>query len=205
MHWYAYAMRRYAVFDGRARQAEFAALFVALCMMLLVASRVDDALFGPDGDGEGIGLLTALVMLVHIVPSFAVMARRLHDIGWSGWWSLLGFVPVVGFVTLLLAFVRGQKGANRFGPDPLAEAPFEADANWLAWVRRPAGSHEPRAPSRANDPARPTAVPTVPSRPDQPDLVGELERLSRLKAAGALTEADFEALKARALAVRERS
>lgn len=51
--------------------------------------------------------------------SLAVSVRRLHDIGWSGWWWLMSFAPIVGalfgFVLLLWP---GQKNANRFGADP---------------------------------------------------------------------------------------
>lgn len=201
MHWYAHAMRRYAVFSGRAGQAEFAAMFVAVFFMVLIAARLDSALFVKND--EGLGPLTTLVALAHLVPFLSVTARRFHDVGWSGWWGLVGLVPVSGLFTVLLAFVRGQPGPNRYGPDPLAGVAREADANWLAWVRRPAGSHAPATTPRAGlQPAVPG--PEAPYRPaprgSESDVVAELERLSRLEATGALTQSEFELLKARALA-----
>lgn len=51
--------------------------------------------------------------------SIAVSVRRLHDIGWSGWWWLISFAPLVGtFFGLVLVLWPGQKNANRFGANP---------------------------------------------------------------------------------------
>jgi len=48
-----------------------------------------------------------------------VSVRRLHDMGRSGWWLLIGLVPLIGIVVLLIWYVsRGQDGMNRFGSDP---------------------------------------------------------------------------------------
>jgi uncharacterized membrane protein YhaH (DUF805 family) len=55
------------------------------------------------------------------IPSIAVKVRRLHDINFSGWWVLLGLIPIVGNIALLILYIRrGTKGLNRFGEDPLA-------------------------------------------------------------------------------------
>lgn len=61
-------------------------------------------------------ILTAMLGYLMVLP---VSVRRLHDIGWSGWWVLLLFVPFV-FAALFLAllFWPGTKEANRFGPPP---------------------------------------------------------------------------------------
>lgn len=61
-------------------------------------------------------LVAALGLLL---PSLAVGARRLHDIGKSGWFLLLGFIPILGFLVLLYWFVQPGEGANEYGP-PLA-------------------------------------------------------------------------------------
>ena len=54
-----------------------------------------------------------------MVPGLAVSVRRLHDLDRSGWWLLLGFVPVIGPVVLLVwCCSRGMEGPNQFGPDP---------------------------------------------------------------------------------------
>lgn len=56
-----------------------------------------------------------------LIPSIAVATRRLHDIDRSGWWQLLLFVPLVGWIVLLVWYcTRGNVGPNRFGADPLS-------------------------------------------------------------------------------------
>ncbi len=49
-----------------------------------------------------------------------VTIKRWHDVDRSGWWVLIGFVPVVGWVaqTVMCAWVSGTRGANTYGPPP---------------------------------------------------------------------------------------
>ena len=66
-------------------------------------------------------LVSGLFALVTIIPSFAIAVRRLHDLDRTGWWYLIGFVPVIGMIVLLVWYAaKGTDGPNRFGPDPLA-------------------------------------------------------------------------------------
>lgn len=54
-----------------------------------------------------------------LIPSIAICVRRLHDIGKSGWWYLLGLVPIVGWIILIIWFIRdSQPGDNQWGPNP---------------------------------------------------------------------------------------
>ncbi|MBA4267291.1 MAG: DUF805 domain-containing protein, partial [Comamonadaceae bacterium] len=54
-----------------------------------------------------------------LLPSLAVGARRLHDIGKSGWWLLINLVPVVGWLVLLFFAVQpSQSGSNPYGAEP---------------------------------------------------------------------------------------
>ena len=73
-------------------------------------------------DAMGIpGILLALYSCVTFIPNLAVAVRRLHDQDKSGWWILIGFVPLIGGIWLLiLYFIDGTPGPNRFGPDPKA-------------------------------------------------------------------------------------
>jgi uncharacterized membrane protein YhaH (DUF805 family) len=73
----------------------------------------------------GAGLL-GLFGLAIIIPSIAVVVRRLHDRDMSGWWYL-GFIlasmiPIVGIIAgiamQVLLLLPGTVGPNRFGPDP---------------------------------------------------------------------------------------
>jgi uncharacterized membrane protein YhaH (DUF805 family) len=64
-------------------------------------------------------LLSSIFSLAVLVPSIAVSVRRLHDIDRTGWWVLIGLVPLVGWIVLLVFHVQdGTPGPNRFGPDP---------------------------------------------------------------------------------------
>ena len=69
--------------------------------------------------------VTALFSLVTIIPTLAIAIRRLHDLDRTGWWILLGFIPLIGWIILLIWYIdKGTDGPNRFGPDPLAANPF---------------------------------------------------------------------------------
>jgi uncharacterized membrane protein YhaH (DUF805 family) len=63
-----------------------------------------------------LGMLWALFVFI---PNLAVTIRRLHDQDKSGWFILLGLIPIVGpFIVLVFYFIEGTRGPNRFGPDP---------------------------------------------------------------------------------------
>jgi uncharacterized membrane protein YhaH (DUF805 family) len=69
---------------------------------------------------NGMPILGYIYTLGFILPYLAVTVRRLHDLDKSGWWWLIGFIPLVGAIILLVWFCqRGTVGPNRFGPDPL--------------------------------------------------------------------------------------
>jgi uncharacterized membrane protein YhaH (DUF805 family) len=53
------------------------------------------------------------------LPALAVAVRRLHDTGRSGWWVLIGIIPLIGDIVLLVFTVQdSQPGANQYGPNP---------------------------------------------------------------------------------------
>lgn len=97
---------KYAVFNGRALRSEFwyFQLFVVIVQVVL------NAILPP---------LAGVFGLVVLLPGFAVGARRLHDIGRSGWWQLLWVVPVIGVIVLIVWWATKGEGDNRFGPAPV--------------------------------------------------------------------------------------
>ncbi len=105
------ALTQYATFTGRARRAEYWWFALFNLAASLVAAVIDAAI--------GFPLFQLVVGLGLLVPSLAVGVRRLHDTGRSGWWMLIGLVPLVGAIVLLVFFLTdGERGANRWGPSP---------------------------------------------------------------------------------------
>ena len=99
--------KKYADFSGRARRREF----WFYCLFEFIACIVL-------GFIPFVGQLVALALLV---PGLAIQARRLHDIGKSGWWQLIGLIPLVGAIVLIIWDVKdGDPGTNQFGPNPKA-------------------------------------------------------------------------------------
>lgn len=60
--------------------------------------------------------ITAIVIFGHVFTTLSLSIRRLHDIGFSGWWYLLSFVPFGSFVLLILAMFPSEKRPNKWGP-----------------------------------------------------------------------------------------
>ena len=60
-----------------------------------------------------------IVWLLLLIPNLAVAVRRLHDTDRSGWWLLLIFLPILGWLALFVFYcLDGTRGPNRFGTDP---------------------------------------------------------------------------------------
>jgi uncharacterized membrane protein YhaH (DUF805 family) len=120
--WMAEPIRKYATFEGRARRAEYWWFELFLILVSIVLAIVDMSVFGLEflKDYGGIGPIGGLFSLAMLVPSLAVSVRRLHDKDKSGWYLLIGLIPLVGGIILLVWFCqRGTIGDNRFGPDPV--------------------------------------------------------------------------------------
>ncbi|WP_422736812.1 DUF805 domain-containing protein [Micromonospora sp. WMMD729] len=112
-------LSQYVGFTGRARRSEYWWFFLFTVLVSIVASVLDNALgltFADDSSNGFIGLVVSLALLL---PTLAVAVRRLHDTDKTGWWLLIGLVPIVGAIVLIVFFVQdGTPGANRFGPSP---------------------------------------------------------------------------------------
>lgn len=68
-----------------------------------------------------IGILTFVSYIPFVWSSIVLQIKRWHDLDKSGWFVLLGFVPVVNLICMVfLLFIKGTDGTNQFGPDPLA-------------------------------------------------------------------------------------
>ncbi len=71
---------------------------------------------------SAVNLPLGIFNLLCIWPAYAILAKRWHDHGKSGWWSLIIFVPIIGAIWMLVecGFLRGSEGPNQYGQDPLA-------------------------------------------------------------------------------------
>jgi uncharacterized membrane protein YhaH (DUF805 family) len=118
MNWFMTALKKYAVFAGRSRRSEYW-YFVLFYFLIAVGLGIVDMVAGTMSAAGDIGLLSGLFAVAMIIPSLSVGVRRLHDIGKSGWWLLIGLIPLVGGIILIVWACRdSQPGANAYGPNP---------------------------------------------------------------------------------------
>ncbi len=103
MHYLIDVLRKYAVFTGRASRPEFWYAYLAYVILTLIPY---------------VGYIAGPVF---IVPWLAVGARRLHDIGKSGW-NQLWALTVIGIIPLIIWWAKeGDPSDNEYGPSPLIE------------------------------------------------------------------------------------
>lgn len=121
MNWYLDAWKNYINFQGRARRKAYW-MFVLFNIIAAVIVGVIDNVLGLTREG-GYGPISGLYSLAVFLPGLALAVRRLHDTGHTGWWMLIGLIPIIGWIVLLVFFVtESQPGSNQYGPNP-KEAP----------------------------------------------------------------------------------
>ncbi len=118
MNWYLEVLKKYAVFNGRARRQEYWMFVLVNVIVALVLTFIDSQI-GLLGE-SGYGVLSGIYSLAILVPSIAVSVRRLHDTDRSGLWYLIAFIPFGGFALLYFCVQDGNGGTNQFGASPKA-------------------------------------------------------------------------------------
>ena len=104
-------LKKYAEFNGRARRREY--------WMFVLANFIVSVVLGIIANLIHASFLSVIYLLAIIVPGIALSIRRMHDINKSGWWILVGLIPLIGWIWLIiLAVQEGTKGPNTYGPDP---------------------------------------------------------------------------------------
>lgn len=112
------SLSKYVDFSGRARRSEFW-YFVLFSFLVQVVASILDSIIGTDYDTASGGLISTVASLGLLLPSIAVSARRLHDIGRSGWWQLIGIIPIIGWILVIVWYCTDTRpGENQYGPDP---------------------------------------------------------------------------------------
>lgn len=111
MNYYIECWKKYVTFEGRARRKEYW-MFVLFNFLASLAVGFIGGLIGVLG-------LVHLYSLAVLLPSLAVLARRLHDTNRSGWWILISLIPLIGPIWLfVLTVLDSTPGENRFGSNP---------------------------------------------------------------------------------------
>lgn len=118
MKWYVKVLSNYVNFSGRARRKEFWMFFLfnliiifGLSFLLAFIEDLIDYELGP--------IILGIYLLAIFIPYFALISRRLHDTGKSGWYFLVYFIPFIGGIWfLILMATNGDVGPNKYGPDP---------------------------------------------------------------------------------------
>ena len=120
MNWYISVLKNFANFSGRARRKEYW-FFVLFNVIFAIAAMILDNVLGLAIKDVGYGPFYIVYALATLIPGLAVLVRRLHDTGKSGWYILMGLIPCVGGIILLVfAVTEGNAGENEYGSDPKA-------------------------------------------------------------------------------------
>lgn len=118
VNYFVEAFRKYAMFSGRSRRSEYW-YFVLFNILISAGLWIVGALFVAAASGSRAGMFPFDVYaLGSFTPALAVGVRRLHDIGKSGWFVLLGFVPIANIVLIVWLAQDSDPGANAYGPNP---------------------------------------------------------------------------------------
>lgn len=115
MNWYLSALKKYAVFGGRARRKEFW-YFYLFSFIIATILAILDVLAGTGA------LFLGIYYLATLIPTIAVSVRRLHDTDRSGWWILITLIPFIGgIVWIVFCAQESTHGGNRFGSNPISD------------------------------------------------------------------------------------
>ena len=112
----------YVKFDGRASRPAYWWWFLFTILVAVAASIIDAAI-------GSFGVISGIAGLALLLPGLSVAIRRLHDTDHSGWWVLIGLIPIIGFIVLLFFYLRqSDPGENRYGPPPAEGVPAPSTA-----------------------------------------------------------------------------
>ena len=132
MKWFVKCMKNYTLFKGRASRTEFWYFMLYWSIFYIIIIAIDKALGGnfiniktlPFSEFiplaklvEEVGLLTLIYRPLTIVPSLAVISRRLHDINKSGWWCLTCVTPLI-IILIIFLCKKSNNRHNKYGIKP---------------------------------------------------------------------------------------
>lgn len=99
----------YFNFSGRASRSEFW-FFI---LFLIIVEAIIDMIF-PSSKATLISVNTVIWMAT-LLPCISVTTRRLHDTNRSGWWQLINFIPLLGWIIMLIFLCwPSTEGSNNY-------------------------------------------------------------------------------------------
>lgn len=110
MEYFKDALSKYAEFSGRATRKQYWMYVLFYMIFYIVLSIIDGIL--------GTVFLSAIYSLALFIPCLSIAARRLHDTGRTGWWQLIGLIPLLGLIVLIIFLVQESQGDNEYGAKP---------------------------------------------------------------------------------------
>ena len=118
MKWYIAVIKKYAVFSGRARRREYW-MFIVFNILFMIVAVTLDYLLNIKFQNMSYGYISLIYTLAILLPTWAVVVRRLHDTGKSGWYLFVTLIPFIGSLWLLALLISdSQPGGNQYGPNP---------------------------------------------------------------------------------------
>lgn len=121
MNWYLKVLKQYADFSGRARRKEYW-MYTLFNLIFAITAAILDNILGTTFGEIPYGVIYLLYALVVFIPGLAVLVRRLHDIGKSGWMIFISLIPLIGSIWLLILLVTdSEHGSNKWGSNPKSD------------------------------------------------------------------------------------
>ena len=124
-------LNRYFDFKGRSTRTEYFAFGIALTLVYAFLLFVMLSTMTRDQGPSGIGMMSlgmmCIVSIGTFVPSIALIVRRLHDQGRTGWMALLMLIPYAGgLIVFIFMCLSGDEGPNLYGEDPRAVGTYSS-------------------------------------------------------------------------------
>ena len=177
MNHFINVLKKYATFSGRATRSEYWYFVLIYSIIYTILMGIDFAIgtFSKQlmENGSFLGFLSTAYSLILFLPSLAVTVRRLHDINKSAWWVLLIFVPIIGFILLVVYLCTNSKEDNKYGINLKNLVDEEQKDNFTS--------------ESSNS------------------VITQLEKLSKLKEEGVLTQEEFDTQKQQILNSKEKT
>jgi uncharacterized membrane protein YhaH (DUF805 family) len=172
MDWYLAVLKKYAVFDGRARRKEYWMFILINAIIGWILNYIDGSLGWRNATGYG--MISGLYALGVLLPGLGVMIRRLHDVGRSGWFFWINLIPILGWIWFFIVLITDSNpGNNQYGPNPKG-------------VDYSAAAYKPAAESIA----QPAEI-----KGSGADPTDQIKKLAELKEAGLISEEEFKTKK----------